>query len=67
MFIFIFGVVCGMWLAQTFAMPNVQATISRWSQSAAAVEQNEQQNEQQNSPEAPPPPVFTGEMPEIKQ
>lgn len=62
MFIFIFGVVCGMWLAQSFSMPNVQATFSRWTQSQPQVEASKEE-----SPEAPPTPVFTGDMPGVKQ
>ena len=62
MLFFIFGVICGMWLAQSFTMPNVQATITRWTQSQPQVEAPNEEN-----PEAPPPsPTFTGEMPEVK-
>jgi len=51
-----------MWLAQSFSMPNVQATISRWTQSQPQVEAPKEE-----TTEAPPPPVFTGDMPGVKQ
>tara|TARA_B110000858_G_C17603606_1_gene381193 strand:+ start:92 stop:268 length:177 start_codon:yes stop_codon:yes gene_type:complete len=56
MMFFILGIVCGMWLAQSFTIPNVQATISKWTQSQV-------ETSKEGSPETPPEPAFTGEMP----
>jgi len=58
MLFFIVGVICGMWLAQSFSIPNVQTTISRWTQQPQVEAPKEENVEEQ--------PVFSGEMPEVK-
>ena len=57
MFLFLVGIVIGMWLAQSFSVPNVQTFLSRWSAPATVPVTAPAEVE------TPTPPVFTGEMP----
>lgn len=59
MFVLIFGIIVGVWLGQTFTLPNVQETVSRWMASAPVQDKPAEQEESTT----PAPPVFTGEMP----
>ena len=57
MFLFLVGVVIGMWLAQSFSMPNVQTLLSRWSVPAPAPVPTPTPDD------IPTQPAFTGDMP----
>lgn len=59
MFGIIVGIIVGVWLGQTFTLPNVQETVSRWMASAPVQDKPAEQEESTT----PTPPVFTGEMP----
>jgi len=59
MFGIIVGIIVGVWLGQTFTLPNVQETVSRWMASAPVQDKTAEQEESTT----PAPPVFTGEMP----
>lgn len=59
MFVLIFGIIVGVWLGQTFTLPNVQEMVSRWMASAPVQDKPAEQEESTT----PAPPVFTGDMP----